>query len=1099
MATITQIVNRLEADVETLRQRITGFLATPLIFSALGETILYGCKVTEGVDDADMTIALEGQATGDENNHNPLYSASPLRTYEYANIASLKDGAFTSQNQTATVQAAPATGLGRFDIAYIYQGTNGSTFAVAAGTPSAGAKTEFDTNGVSTAAYGGEYDPALPLGALPVARIYVEDVYTGVANARIADLRSFFGKFQVIADGVESVEVSVTAAEEWANNDEDVLVSAESGGDEIDDYSAKHFSIKASNSATASEVSRLASEDAESSASASAANAGTSETNAINAQSYAEEWANKPEDSLVSSAAGGNETTEYSARHHAAKALASEANAADSQSHAAEWAVRPEDSLIPVAAGGNGTTDYSSYHWAQKAADSAATIGNEVIYAAEWANKAEDVLVSPAAGGDNVDDYSAYHWAQKAQAAAASLTDAVSLQGTWDASSGSFPEGGTAQTGYSYIVSVAGTVDGVEFNVNDRIVAIVDNASTTTYAGNWHHLDYTDRVLSVAGKTGAVTIESADITSVTQNRIIGRISAGPGAAEQLTAANIRTIINVEDGATADQSNAEIEAAYNAQVEVVSQVEAEAGVATTPRRWTAERVGQAITALSNGSIKFTAQSDGAIEAGDVIELTDAGEWKKVASSGTPTQASTTLARIQCESVLDSGDGYDFVDFAINPDTGRVLGLYTFWDSSLTTQYLRVKHFNLSPTGITPVNSAAGDTLATANSSRTADQWMARLVYNEAEDQFYVCYAGSTANDLKACIIVENGEDDLTLGAEASVLTADLDSIGSSIYLYYDTRQSVMVLVYGRTTSRFISAKTLRNVSSTTITQGTENNMVGRDVSYQNWMCAYDPVNEIYCIIFNGGTYAYMRSFYASAVDTITLGSQVLFGTTGGSHQNYMWIGYHETDAKFVACVSNSTGDWKTRSRASTSTATDVNSWSAEHADTFWTLTQSPPNTGNYYNPILDKLICSIGGNQRPVEDTGTDQYELQTGLGLAPYYSSIQSSFYKWFSEEFGCFFCFESGGADYAGAAVLTFYAPVTNAENAIAISADTVSDDEACSGVLIGLDANQSGMTPGAWQWPHNDGYLVDWDTGFPRIGYALTATTLLVMKETI
>lgn len=91
----------------------------------------------------------------------------------------------------------------------------------------------------------------------------------------------------------------------------------------------------------------------------------------------------------------------------------------------------------------------------------------------------------------------------------------VQLKGTWDASSGSFPGAGAAQAGWSYIVSVDGTVDSVPFVTNDRIVAIVNNASTSTYTANWHKLDYTDQVLSVAGKTGAVTLAQADISGLT--------------------------------------------------------------------------------------------------------------------------------------------------------------------------------------------------------------------------------------------------------------------------------------------------------------------------------------------------------------------------------------------------------------------------------------------------------------------------------------------------------------------------------------------------------------------------------------------------------
>lgn len=97
------------------------------------------------------------------------------------------------------------------------------------------------------------------------------------------------------------------------------------------------------------------------------------------------------------------------------------------------------------------------------------------------------------------------------------LDAAIILKGAWDASAGTFPGGGTAQAGESWIVSVAGTVGGIAFAVNDRLIAILDNASTTTFASNWFKADYTDQVLSVAGKTGALTLQVADITDMSAN------------------------------------------------------------------------------------------------------------------------------------------------------------------------------------------------------------------------------------------------------------------------------------------------------------------------------------------------------------------------------------------------------------------------------------------------------------------------------------------------------------------------------------------------------------------------------------------------------
>jgi len=54
----------------------------------------------------------------------------------------------------------------------------------------------------------------------------------------------------------------------------------------------------------------------------------------------------------------------------------------------------------------------------------------------------------------------------------------------------------------------------------------------------------------------------AKFQDVAQNHILGRISSGTGQLQQLSAASIRTILNVENGATADQTASEIRALVN---------------------------------------------------------------------------------------------------------------------------------------------------------------------------------------------------------------------------------------------------------------------------------------------------------------------------------------------------------------------------------------------------------------------------------------------------------------------------------------------------------------------------------------------------------
>jgi hypothetical protein len=65
------------------------------------------------------------------------------------------------------------------------------------------------------------------------------------------------------------------------------------------------------------------------------------------------------------------------------------------------------------------------------------------------------------------------------------LSGALVFKGAWDASAGTFPGAGAAQLGWFYKISVPGTVNGIPFAVGDDVYAVVNNASTSTYAANW--------------------------------------------------------------------------------------------------------------------------------------------------------------------------------------------------------------------------------------------------------------------------------------------------------------------------------------------------------------------------------------------------------------------------------------------------------------------------------------------------------------------------------------------------------------------------------------------------------------------------------------
>lgn len=113
--------------------------------------------------------------------------------------------------------------------------------------------------------------------------------------------------------------------------------------------------------------------------------------------------------------------------------------------------------------------------------------------------------------------------------------------------------------------------------------------------------------------TDLVEIEEAGGTSKyssVANLTKGLSAATTSAQGAMSASDKSKLDGIESGATADQTDSEIETAYNNQVSVVGQAEAEAGTATTVRRWTAQRVAQAIAALapSGAQTNYSATTD-----------------------------------------------------------------------------------------------------------------------------------------------------------------------------------------------------------------------------------------------------------------------------------------------------------------------------------------------------------------------------------------------------------------------------------------------------------------------------------------------------------
>jgi len=118
----------------------------------------------------------------------------------------------------------------------------------------------------------------------------------------------------------------------------------------------------------------------------------------------------------------------------------------------------------------------------------------------------------------------------------ASVTGGLEYKGAWDASTEAYPA--DPETGWYYVVSVAGTAGGTAYNIGDWAV----------YNGtSWDKIDNTDSVSSVNGKTGAVVLGAADIdiadsgelfTATTVEAALAEVKAQANALPQIHAANV---------------------------------------------------------------------------------------------------------------------------------------------------------------------------------------------------------------------------------------------------------------------------------------------------------------------------------------------------------------------------------------------------------------------------------------------------------------------------------------------------------------------------------------------------------------------------------
>jgi len=171
--------------------------------------------------------------------------------------------------------------------------------------------------------------------------------------------------------------------------------------------------------------------------------------------------------------------------------------------------------------------------------------------------------------GDNYVD-----WRTTALAAGVSASDHGSLGGLTDDDHEHYLlADGTRDLTGNMLVDALVTIDGRDLSVDgsklDAIEALADVTDSTNVdgAGAVMEADFdANTILAATSNDTPVTL------TVTEQTLVGRITSGNIAA--LSTTQIRTLINVEDGATADQTGAEIKSAYEGEANTNAYTDAE---------------------------------------------------------------------------------------------------------------------------------------------------------------------------------------------------------------------------------------------------------------------------------------------------------------------------------------------------------------------------------------------------------------------------------------------------------------------------------------------------------------------------------------------
>lgn len=362
--------------------------------------------------------------------------------------------------------------------------------------------------------------------------------------------------------------------------------------------------------------------------------------------------------------------------------------------------------------------------------------------------------------------------------------------------------------------------------------------------------------INATGGGGTVDV----VSNVATNTILGRVTASSGDSEELTAAQVRTLLNVEDGATADQTGAEIKAAYEGEADTNAFTDAdhtkldgiEAGAAADQ---------------SAAEVTFSNTTSG-LTATDVQAAIDEVEARVDANDAKVTNTDAQDLTLTGNTLAVSGDPNTNVDISTATAVAANTAKISYTDAAAVS----ANTAKVSADGSFATHSDFTKTTAVANTDGTQ-----RILADINEDGTYVVTDWTPPS---------GGTDDQT-GAEVPLTTTNFDgnlsATDTNVQTAMETLDELSLTGVASNTAGLTGASTVTNI------------VRGNKTDIESW--ASDPARVAICedcteyeyiqvaasdlttSITTGTSKAYFRMPYAATLSEVRV-SLLTAGTTTG---------------------------------------------------------------------------------------------------------------------------------------------------------------------------------------------------------------------------